>query len=458
MSHKPTPAKRRGRIHFPNVATLVGMSPEAARRAGVTMADQCVASGSNFVVGVAVARIAGAAGLGAFSLAYTCWILMTNTHRSLITDPMAILNDVRQEDAPRRLREGFAAEVVLGVGASAVFAVVGVFLFFLGQRAFGVAMIAMAPWITFLDLQDYWRWIGFMSGRPGKSLLNDTVFNCAQAAAFVAVFASGASSVAGVVSAWGFGAMAGAIFGLRQFSVRPSLRGGLGMLRARWHMSKWLAGNGALGWGGTQLYLVVVAAILGPAALGGLKAAQNLVTGPSSVVVHAGGSFGLPEASRALEDRGWVGLRRVSRLISGAGLLSIGFFGAIVIIWGRTLLSALYGPSFAQYEPAAKLFAIAFVISAFGLGPILTLKATKLTRPLLYCQVISLIVSVPTVAVCAIADGVTGAAAGAVFTSAVGLAALLYYQRSTRRSVLAPTGPADRVEFVTELFTFPESN
>ncbi|MGD0874599.1 MAG: oligosaccharide flippase family protein [Acidimicrobiales bacterium] len=454
MTPGPRPTRR---FHLTSIAALVGMSPEASRRAGVTMADQCVASASNFVVGVAVARIAGAAGLGAYSLAYTCWILMTNTHRSLITDPMAILNDVRREDAASRLREGFAAEVVLGVVASVVFAVVGVFLYFFGQHAFGVAMIAMAPWIAFLDLQDYWRWIGFMNGKPGKSLLNDTVFNCAQACAFIAVFLSGASSVVSVISAWGFGALVGSIFGLRQFSVRPSLRGGLGLLRARWHMSKWLAGNGALGWGGTQLYLVVVAVILGPAALGGLKAAQNLVTGPSSVVVHAGGSFGLPEASRALEDRGWVGLRRVSRLISGAGLLSIGFFGAIVVIWGGTLLRAFYGPSFGKYEPAAQLFAIAFVITAFGLGPILTLKATKRTRPLLYCQVIGLVVSVPTVAISAIVDGVTGAAAGAVFTSAIGLAALLYYQRSARLSLLAQTEATGHVELIDEPLTLPES-
>jgi O-antigen/teichoic acid export membrane protein len=114
------------------------------------------------------------------------------------------------------------------------------------------------------------------------------------------------------------------------------------------------------------------------------------------------------------------------------------------------LLSVLYGSSFAQYEPAAQLFAVAFVIGAFGLGPILTLKATKRTRPLLYCQVISLIVSVPTVAVCATIDGVTGAAAGAVLSSAIGLAALLYYQRSARRSLLPQTEPVDRVQPVGE--------
>jgi O-antigen/teichoic acid export membrane protein len=416
------------------------------------MADQCVASASNFVVGVFVARIAGAAGLGAFSLAYACWILMTNVHRSLITDPMAITNDARKQERETTLRRGFAAEIVLGLAATVVFAIAGAFLYFLGQRTFGVAMLAMAPWIACLDLQDYWRWIGFMQGTPTKSLLNDTVFDCAQAIAFAAVFVTGSQSVFAVVSAWGFAAMVATVYGLRQFGVRPSLKGGLSLLRERWHMSKWLAGSALTGWGGSQLYLVVVAAILGPAALGGLKAAQNLVSGPTSVVIHAGGSFGLPEAARALEDRGWPGLRRVSWLISGAGLMSIGVFGTIVLFAGRTLLGVIYGPSFAQYEPAAQLFAAAFVITGFGLGPILVLKATKRTRALMHWNVATLIVTSPLVAIFAIAWQVTGAAAGLVVSGLFSLALLLYYQRSARKVAQeTPTYPVTGADSVTEI-------
>ena len=78
------------------------------------MADQCVASASNFAVGIVVARISGPAGLGAFALAYTVWILLTTMHRSLITDPMAILGDMRGEDRDAYVRRGFAADVTLG--------------------------------------------------------------------------------------------------------------------------------------------------------------------------------------------------------------------------------------------------------------------------------------------------------------------------------------------------------
>ena len=429
----PPAGSRQGRVA--KLGSRLGLSPEAARRAAVTMTDQCFASGTNFAVGVVVARLAGAPGLGAFALAYAAWILLNTLHRALVTDPMAISRDVGGERESENLRQGFAAEIYLGLVATAVFIAIGVVLIAAGQRTFGDGMLAVAPWLIFLDLQDYWRWIGFMKGQPGKSLVNDVVFAIAQIVAFLVIDVTGIHSVFAVVSAWGVGAVAGALYGLRQFSVRPGLSGGWSLLRRGWHMSKWLAGTAVTNWGAGQVYLIVAAGLLGAAALGGLKAAQALVTGPSSIVIHAGGSFGLPEASRALADRGWSGLRRVSWWISAAGLLSVGVFGVVVIFDGAELLRLFYGASFIRYEPATRLTAVAFVISAFGLGPILTLKALKRTRQLFNVQLITLAVSIPAVAILAEAYGVTGAAAAALFSNAAGLAALLLYQRAGRRAL-----------------------
>ncbi len=420
------------------VFARAGLSQKAASRAGMTMIDQCFASGSNFLVGVAVARIAGPVGLGAFSLAYGCWILINTVHRALITDPMAVFRDLNEREFPKHIKRGFAAEVVLGLAASVVFALIGVVLRAVGMTGFGDGMLALAPWVVFLDLQDYWRWVGFMEGKPIKALHNDVVFCVAQLFAFAFVFVAGMHSVYAVVAAWGVGSLAGAAYGLTQFSVAPSLSGGYQLLRDRWAMSKWNAGGQITGWGSSQLYLILTGGLLGPAALGGLKAANNLVTGPSFVVIHAGGSFGLPEASKGLKDRGWPGLRRVARLINLVSLLSIGVFGLIVIFWGVPLLREVYGESFVRYAQAARLMAVAYIVSAFFMGPILVLKATKRTRPLFTVQVVALVSSVAAVAVFSSLYGVNGAAAALLISNAAILVALLLYQQGARRSILHP--------------------
>ena len=400
------------------------------------MVDQCVASASNFAVGVVVGRISGPTGLGAFALAYTCWILLTTLHRSLITDPMAILGDMRGEERDDFVRRGIAADMTLGLMAACLFAAVGSSLLTVGQVTFGEGMLAVAPWIVVLDLQDYWRWIGFMQGTPKKSLHNDLLFNAVQAMAFAVVFVSGQHSVFAIVSAWGAGAAVAALYGFRQFSARPSLRGGMAFLRFRWPTSRWLAGERAASWGGAQLYLILAGAILGPAAYGGLKAAQGLVAGPTTVVINAGGSFGLPEATRQLAERGWTGLARVTRYVTGAGVAAATATAIAVLVAAPALLRLLYGPKFVVYAPSARVFALAIVVLAFGVGPILTMTATRRVRPLFMLQVAMLAFSIAAVCVLSTTYGVTGAATANLLTCVVTLTVMRILQASVRRSLV----------------------
>ncbi len=197
-------------------------------RALITTMDQGISSCSNFAVGVVVARVSGVAGLGAFSLAYAAWVFIASLHRSLITNPMAIAGDARHPtDARANIKRGFASEVLLGLGAGLIMALLGLVLVAAGQVSFGVAQLAMAPWIIVLLLQDYWRWIGFMKGKPGKALVNDLVFDLIQAAGFGLLFVAHIHSAPLAIAAWGLGALGGAILGLWQFRVWPSFFGRL---------------------------------------------------------------------------------------------------------------------------------------------------------------------------------------------------------------------------------------
>ncbi len=310
---------------------------------GLTGIDQGVSSLSNFAVGVAVARVAGVAALGAYTLAYASWLVVAAIHRSLITDPMAIETDVHQTDSAFHVKVGLAAELTLGAAAAAAFGVIGLVLLGMGQHAFGISFVTFAPFLPFLVAQDYWRWVAFMTAKPGKALINDTVFDIIQGLTFVLlVFAGERSSVLAVV-AWGVGAVGGTLFGLWQFSVRPTLSGGLQRLRLRWGLSKWLVANSTIGAGSAQAVTILTAVILGPVGIGGLRAATSLVGGPCNVLLQAGGSIGLPEAARGLGERGWPGLRRVQRIITVAGIVSVGSIAIVVLVFAKRLLTLIYG-------------------------------------------------------------------------------------------------------------------
>jgi O-antigen/teichoic acid export membrane protein len=372
---------------------------------------------------------------------------MSDLHRALITDPMAIERDVT--DSPKSsdgARKGFAAEMLLGLAGTVCFVIIGCALIVGGQETFGFSMLALALWLPALLAQDYWRWIGFMSRNPRRSLANDTVFNCVQAAAFVvAIFVLGWKSEPVLVAAWGLGGLAGAAYGLWQYRVFPSIRGGLSLLRARWSVSKWIASGIMTAWASSQMYVFLVGALLGPVGLGSVKAAQTLVTGPSMVLIQAGGSIGLPEASRAHAEKGWSGLARVTRVVGAAGLLS--FLGglAVVVLFGRFLLSHVYGPSFAHFEGTAILFGIANVFVGFNLGPVLVLKATRRTRLMFQIQVLGLLITIIGMVILCAFFGVPGAAEATIVTCVIGAFVYRLAQHRVRREVTQEKTPTPSV-------------
>jgi glycosyltransferase involved in cell wall biosynthesis/O-antigen/teichoic acid export membrane protein len=405
-------------------------------RAGVTTADQAVSSLSNFAVGVAIARIAGIAGLGAFTLMYAVWLIVASMHRALITDPMAIEGDLHKSDAKQHIRDGLSGEIALGLTTGVAFAAVGLILILLGQETFGLPFLAVSPWLPFLLAQDYWRWVGFMAAQPGKSLRNDIVFDVAQGICFAAILITGQRSSALAITAWGIGAAAGALYGLHQFSVRPAFRGGLNRLKFRWGISKWLVGTNAAGWGVSQSYIVLAGVFLGPAALGGLKAAMSLVGGPALVLIQAGGSIGLPEASRALKSDGWHGLRKVERTITFAGFLTVGTMVVVIALFGSKILELFYGDQFGKFAPAALIIAIGWCAASLGLGSILNLKATRRTNMLFRVTLIALVASVIATIVLVPLFGLNGAAFATVVTYTVATTAqLIAHHRHSKKAV-----------------------
>jgi PST family polysaccharide transporter len=414
----------------------------APRRAAITTIDQCFSSASNFAVGVVVARVAGPAGLGAYSIAYAVWLVLAVVHRAMVTDPMAIDGDARRDDAHTRLQSGATAEITFGVVVAIGMAACAAGIMVVGQHNVGLALLVLAPFVPFLLIQDYWRWVGFMQARPTQSLLNDAVFNCIMAALLVALIVCGLRSPSIAILAWGVGAAVAAIYGARQFRVVPQRQGGVAMMRSRWHMSKWLLASGVTGWGSNQAWPIFAAPGVGSAGLGGVRAAQSLVAGPSLVLLQAGGSMGLPEASHGLEHHGWAGLKRVARWVTVLGIVSVGAVAALVFVAGPTILSKVYGPEFAKYALTAQIIGVAWLVQTVSLGSVIVLKATRRTRQLSNIGFAAFFVSAVTLVTFSYVWGVQGTAWAMVVNSAFMATALLRAERTAAREFAAEVHPS----------------
>ncbi len=396
-----------------------------ARRSILTMADQSVCSASNFAITVVVAHLVGLRGLGVFSVGYAAWLFVASLHRSLVTDPMAIEGDAQSPEAHERIVRGLAAELVFGVSAAAVTLLAGAGLVLAGWSGAGEGLLAVGIWLPFLAIQDFWRWVGFLAGRPDRSLANDIIVAVVQLGLLGTVLVRGIdTSVGWLFACWGAGALLGAAYGCWQFRAVSVGRGGAGLLAERWRVSRWLVGNDLTLWGSSQGYLLLAGIILGSVELGGLKAVQALVTGPAFVLLQVAGSIGLPEGAMALERGGPRELRRVARRLSLLCCLAIAVMAGVVAVFGPWLLATVYGAGFAQLHLTAAVLAAAYAVAGLGLGPTVTLKTTRRTARLFRDQLLGLVVTLVASAVLAELRGVEGVAIG-VLVGACFQAALL---------------------------------
>ena len=86
------------------------------------------------------------------------------------------------------------------------------------------------------------------------------------------------------------------------------------------------------------------------------------------------------------------------------------------------------------------MFAVSIVVYAIGVGPMITLTATRRVVPLFVVQLARLAFAVAAVSVLSAAYGVTGAAAADLVTCVVATVAILIVQSWARRSVEGTQG------------------
>jgi O-antigen/teichoic acid export membrane protein len=401
-------------------------------RAVTTVADQAFSSASNFLVGVVVARLAGPGAFGAFALAYSVWLAVAGVHRALVVNPMLVADSGSHGDGDR-VERALAAEGVLGLAAAAVIAMAGTALWLTGLGPLGRTLLVLAPWLPVLLVQDLWRWAGFMRGRPGKALANDVAFAVAQVTLMIALGAAGRLQTGMVLAAWGGGGAVGAIVGTRQFRTRLRLAGGWAVLRRSWPDGRWLLADFLTSYGASQAWLYLVAVVLGPASLGLLRAAQNLL-GPTNVLLLGISSYGLPASVAAFRGDGWTGLDRVARRVTGSMTLGIAAYAAPLAAGRDLVVELVYGRAYAGTGVLVVLAGLQAVFLGIGFGAGTALTAARRTSALVAVRMTTAAVSAGCFLALAGRIGVAGAGwAGAVGAATYAVLMWTAY-RVTRRA------------------------
>ena len=422
-----------GRMRMPWTVASAGQ-----RRAALTFADQSVSSVSNFITGVIIARLFGPAEFGLYTLTVMVWLAVVGLHRALITEPVIIRSGAAHEPEAM-VADGFGAELVLGGVLSIVVAAGGLAAAAAGMRI-GVLILALSPWLVSLLVQDYWRAMSFRQYRPEVALANDLLFVTVQALMIVAFLALGWRSAVSVITAWGIGATAGALLGLRRFRVTVSPLRGWRLLRTLWPMSRWMTADFVTNFASDQTYLFVLAILLSKSDYGGFRAAYSFL-GPVFVIALAAGNIGLPEAARRSDSADRTAAWRFARQLTSWTILPVALYAAAVAAAGTRMLTLLYGEQFARFGGLAVLVALAYVVTAMVFGQGVVLKAVGQVRRLWKVRVLVAGTSLISVTVLVRWLGISGAGWAAVTNAALYSAGIYIVYRGTMQR--GRSGPPD---------------
>lgn len=337
-------------------------------RSAWTFADQAASSGSNFVLALTILATADLREFGAFSVAITGYLLVTQLTRSAFSLVVLILySDDEATTVAARAGPAVAAGVATGLVGAVAFLAAGL-AFDRGAALFLVLGCAL----PFLEYQDAVRHVAFAAAEPKVAAHSDGLWLFLQIAASAAAAAAGRATPTVLLLIWAAaGSLSGVVFGAR-LRVVPRFASCLGWLADNSRLCARVCAEFLLNSGSYYALSYGLVAVAGADQLGRWRAAQTLI-GPVSVLLMGGTTLGVPESVRVRDRQ--ASLRKVVALLS-AGLAGVAAAGGIV---AYAVLPAvgptLFPDTWATTRPVLPVLTLFAVAVGASTGPVAGLRA-----------------------------------------------------------------------------------
>lgn len=332
---------------------------ESSNRAAWGLGDQIFSSATNFGVNILIARSLGAASFGAFSIAFTTYILFLNLSRAVNTEPLTIrFTDVDHSSWSEATRRASACTLLVGLAGSIVCGAVGL----LTSGDLAVSFLALAISLPGLLYLDMWRFAFFAQGKGHRAMLTDILWAIFMFPAMFWVLTGPDVSLFLLVMAWAGSAVVGGVIAAIVWGVRPSFSKVRQWLRDHRDLTPSFVGELAAVSSAGQLALIGIGFVASLTVVGAYRAAYVLF-GPLRIIFQGMTLYGVPEAVRVLRDSPQR-LRRATRV--GAlvlALVALAYGMALMVMpdrWGEFVL----GETWEFVDPLV----IPFTIGVMGIG------------------------------------------------------------------------------------------
>jgi len=346
----------------------LSLSPDRTLHQGIlSLADQAVASATNFLTGIIIARTCSKEELGLYMLGFSVILLVTDLQTSLISTPYMVYAP-RLKGRAHALYTGSTLIHQLVFSLAIMFALAcGAFAVTHGAGPRGLAPVlwALVAVVTFIMLREYARRVCFARLKLFAAFVFDSCIAVAQIAGLLVLARLHLLSASRAY--WVIGSACALALAWWFWSDRESYHPRIGESRAdlkkNWVFGKWVFASGLVMSVSLGLYPWFLAYFHGAASTGVFAACLGVVSVGNPALLGIQNLVG-PKIAHVYAAAGPKALRRLVLRITAAISLPVSLLCLALIFWGGRIIALLYGRQYAGNGLVVAFLALNLLVNA----------------------------------------------------------------------------------------------
>jgi O-antigen/teichoic acid export membrane protein len=384
-----------------------GVSRKLARwatKGGLAILDQGLISGSNFLISILLARWLMPTQYGAFSLAFSVFLLLSYVYQSLLSEPQGVFAGSAYSQCLRGyLKTLLGIQVLVTVFGLVLLGGSAALAYFMGKPDLPGALAGVAiasPCILFFWLL---RRAYYMNLAPGRAAMGAFIYFVLVTGGLFVAYRKHLMSPFTAYLLMAIGALGTGLFLLTQVNkalppdtVKPPTA--RQAWRKHWEYGRWALAVSVVTWIPYYMYYPLVSAFHGMAAAGQLRALMNLSL-PMEQSYTALSILFLPYAAKVCRKKGISSSGPLVRNITLLFVFGAIAYWALLIPFKGVVFHLLYGGKYLEVAPLLPYVAIGMTLWSAAFGPAILLRAIESPDSIFYARVVasvlSLVVGVP---------------------------------------------------------------
>ena len=350
-------------------------------KAVVAVLDQGLISGSNFLLGILLARWIGAEQYGAYALAFAMFILVSIVYQSLVLEPMSVFGPSVYHTVPKEYLGILVwQQMVLGVAVFTVGAIAGIYFYARVSAQLGPAVIGAAIAGPCVLLFWFARRACYVELNPRRAVRGAILYMPLLLGSVYVLLKLKLLSPFTAFAGMGFSALltsAHLLWRLKPALARdtqlPSLRE---VSRRHWDYGRWALAAAVFFWIPWNLCYPLVTKFWGLAETGSLRALLNLAL-PITQTYSALTLLFMPYTARLGQQEGWPAMKKQAVRIGGVYAVGACVYWLLLYAFSRQVVHFLYAGRYTEIIPLLPWVGLSSIIGGALMGPTIVIRAMQ---------------------------------------------------------------------------------